>query len=344
VANSRESRPVVLVTFTAFDTEHPEIGGALTAAGFDIRLAPRLGHRTEAELIELLDGAVGAIASTDPFTADVMRKSPELRVIARVGVGYDTVDVDAATELGIQVVTTPGGNDQAVADHTVALMLALLRRIPELDADVRAGGWRRSGGDVPRQLTGATVGLVGMGRIGRGVARRLTGFDVELLVHDPALDDSSSTPSVPLEALLECSDIVSLHCPLSASTRHLVDAAALARMKPGAILVNTARGGLVDEAALAEALRAGRLSGAAIDAFESEPPLASPLLGLDNVVLSPHNGGLSDVSIFEMTRRCTAAVIAAVQGGAAPDLLNRPGLDNRHIHDRELNDRERSRR
>lgn len=333
----------MLVTFTAFDPEHPQVGGALTAAGLDIRLAPRLGHRTEAELIELLDGAVGAIASIDPFTADVMRSAPDLRVIARVGVGYDTVDVEAATELGIQVVTTPGGNDQAVADHTVAMMLALLRRIPELDADVRAGGWRRSGGDVPRQLTGSTVGLVGLGRIGGGVARRLAGFDVEVLAHDPALGGGAVTPSIALDELLERSDIVSLHCPLSASTRHVIDAAALARMKPGAMLVNTARGGLVDETALAAALRSGRLSGAAIDAFESEPPVGSPLLGLHNVVLSPHNGGLSDVSIFEMTRRCTAAVIAAARGGVAPDLLNPLALDNRAGRP-ELHDRERSRR
>lgn len=323
------SRPVVLVTFPAYDLEHPEIGGALTAAGLGVRLAPKAGPRSEAELIDLLDGAVGAIASTDPFTADVMRAAPALRVIARVGVGFDTVDVEAASELGIQVVTTPGANDQSVADHTLAMMLAALRRVPELDRDVRAGGWNRSAEYVPRQLTGSTVGLIGLGRIGGGVARRLAGFDVELLVHDPFLGPDSPYISTPLDELLGRSDVVSIHCPLTEATRSLVDARALATIKPGAVLVNTARGGIVDEAALIEALRSGRLGAAAIDAFEIEPPAGSALLTLPNVVLSPHNGGLSDVSIAEMSKRVTRAVIAVAAGGTAGDLLNPGALDNR---------------
>jgi phosphoglycerate dehydrogenase-like enzyme len=318
----------VLVTFPDYDTRHPSIGGALTAAGLDIRLAPKRGPRSPSELIELLDGAIGAIASTDPFSADVLRATPSLRVIARVGVGVDTVDVDAASALGIQVVTTPGANDQSVADHTIGLMLAVLRRIPELDADVRAGGWNRTGAYAARQLAGATVGLVGFGRIGRRVAARLAGFDVDLLVHDPMLPADTLHASIPLDALLRRSDIISIHCPLTESTRHLIDAEALAVMRPGAVIVNTARGEVVDELALVDALRAGRLGGAGIDAFADEPPSGSPLLGMPNVVLSPHNGGLSTVSIAEMTSRVTRAVIEVAAGRVATDLLNPRALEH----------------
>jgi phosphoglycerate dehydrogenase-like enzyme len=322
-------RPIVLVTFPDYDTQHPSIGGALTAAGLDIRLAPKRGPRTPAELIRLLDGAVGAIASTDPFTAEVMSAAPDLRVIARVGVGVDTVDVEAACELGIQVVTTPGANDQSVADHTIGLMLAVLRRIPELDADVRAGGWNRTGAHAARQLTGATVGLVGCGRIGRQVAARLAGFDVELLVHDPLLPPDSPHTSIGLHELLRRSDVVSIHCPLMATTRHLIDADALASMRPGAVIVNTARGEVIDEAALIDALQSGRIGGAGIDAFADEPPTGSPLLTMRNVVLSPHNGGLSTRSIEAMTTRVTRAVIEVAAGGVATDLLDRRALDHR---------------
>jgi phosphoglycerate dehydrogenase-like enzyme len=320
---------IVLVTFPDYDTRHEAIGGALTAAGLDIRLAPKRGPRSTAELSELLIGAVGAIASTDPFTADVMREAVDLRVVARVGVGVDTVDVEAASDLGIQVVTTPGANDQSVADHTIGLMLAVLRRIPELDLDVRRGGWNRTGAYAARQLTGTTVGLVGFGRIGRGVAARLRGFDVELLVHDPLLPPDGPHTSIPLDDLLQRSDIVSIHCPLTESTRHLIDARALQSMRPGAILVNTARGEVVDERALADALGSGAIGGAGIDAFALEPPLGSPLLELSNVVVSPHNGGLSTVSIEAMTRRVTRSVIEAASGGVATDLLNPRALESR---------------
>ena len=179
---------VVLVTFPDFDPADPTVGGAITEAGLELRMAPKLGTA--------LDHRAGRRCSTvsserscppirSPPTCSVAR--PALRVIARTGVGYDTIDMAAATELGIQVVTTPGANENAVADHALGLLLALLRRIPELDADVRAGGWSRTGAHLPRQLAGSTVGVVGFGGIGRQVANRLAGFGVELLVHDPML-------------------------------------------------------------------------------------------------------------------------------------------------------------
>lgn len=317
---------VVLVTFPDFDTADPSVGGVITGAGLALRMAPKFGPRSTTELAGMLDGVVGAIVSTDPFTADVLRGAPSLRVIARTGVGYDTIDMAVATALGIQVVTTPGANENAVADHTLGLLLALLRRIPELDADARAGGWSRTGAHLPRQLAGSTVGVVGFGGIGRQVARRLDGFGVELLVHDPMLPAGGPVESTPLDELLRRSDVVTLHCPLLPETRGLIGARALSLMRPHAVLVNTSRGPVVDEPALVAALQAGQVAGAALDVFLEEPPAGSPLLSMPNVVVSPHNGGLSDVSITEMTRRCAEAVVAVARGGVAADVVNGPAL------------------
>lgn len=318
---------IVLVTFPDYEIDAEATGGALAAAGLEMRVAPKLGHRSTNQLTALLDGVSGAIVSTDPFTAEVLHAAKHLRVIARVGVGYDSIDVDAASQLGIQIATTPGANDRAVADHTLGLMLALLRRIPELDADIRRGGWNRTGMHAPRQLTGMTVGVIGYGTIGRRVADRLRGFDVELLIHDPVLAITHPGASTDLDELLQHSHVVTLHCPLTAETSGLIDGRALSLMRSDAVLVNTSRGGVVDQPALIEALRSGAIAGAALDVFESEPPGDSPLCSMSNVVLSPHNGGLSTVSIAEMTQRSTQAVIDVVNGGIATDLVNVAALD-----------------
>jgi phosphoglycerate dehydrogenase-like enzyme len=244
-----------------------------------------------------------------------------------VGVGIDSIDATAATELGIAITTTPGANESTVADHTVAMMLALLRRIPENDAGVRRGEWNRTGPHTPLLLTGLTVGLIGYGHIGRLVGRRLEGFDVELLVADPALARSETLRSVELAELLARSDVVSLHCPLIPSTRHLIDRSALQLMRPHAILVNTSRGEVVDEAALVTALQEGVIAGAALDVFEQEPPDDTPLLSMPNVVVSPHVGGISTTSVDEMTRRATSSVIDILNGRIPDGLANRAVLD-----------------
>jgi phosphoglycerate dehydrogenase-like enzyme len=313
----------VLVTWPDYDMDDPRLGRALLDAGLEVRLEPKRGARTPEQLSALLDGVVGAIVSTDPFTADVLDRAPALRVISRVGVGYDSIDVEAASARGVQIATTPGGNEQVVADHTVGLMLALLRRIPELERDLRGGGWNRTGRYLPRQLSGATVGLVGCGAIGRLVAARLAGFGVELLIHDPVLGGDST----PLDELLARSTVVSLHCPLLPSTRHLINADTLRQMRPDAVLINAARGPIVDEQALVDALGEGVIAGAAIDVFEVEPPGASPLLAMDNVVVSPHIAGLSTVSVAEMTRRATRAVLDVVAGRNIEHLVNHQALE-----------------
>jgi D-3-phosphoglycerate dehydrogenase / 2-oxoglutarate reductase len=317
--------PIILITFPDYDTDHPQHGGALTAAGYTLRIAAKRGARSTEELLALSSDVSGAIASTDPFTREVLRDSPHLQVIARVGVGIDSIDAVAATELGVAITTTPGANEETVADHAIAMMLALLRRIPENDAGVRKGDWNRTGPHTPLLLTGCTVGLVGYGHIGRLVARRLAGFDVNLLVCDPALGPSDSPRSVELAELLAHSDVVSLHTPLIPATRHLIDDSALRLMRPHAVLVNTSRGGVVDETALIRALHEGVIAGAALDVFETEPPSHSPLLAMANVVVSPHVGGLSTKSVDVMIRRATASVIDVIEG-RVPDGLANPAI------------------
>jgi phosphoglycerate dehydrogenase-like enzyme len=319
--------PIVLVTFPDYDTEHPDAGGALTAAGCVMRIAPKLGSRTPDELLELSADVAGAIVSSDPFTRDVLRDSPHLQVIARTGVGIDSIDVEAATEFGVAITITPGANEESVADHAIAMMLGLLRRVPQNDAGLRRGEWNRTGPHTPLQLSGCTVGLIGYGHIGRLVGRRLEGFGVELLVADPAISKSECPQLVELAELLAHSDVVSLHCPLIPATRHLIDQSALQLMRPHAVLVNTSRGGVVDERALIQALDEGVIAGAALDVFETEPPKGSPLLAMSNVVVSPHNGGLSTKSVQTMVRMATGSVIDVLAGRVPEGLVNRAILD-----------------
>jgi len=277
----------------------------------------------------LLTGAVAAIVSTDPFDADVFADAPSLRVVARVGVGVDSIDLAAATAAGVVVTTTPGANEVPVADHTLALMLSVLRRIAEHDAGVRRGEWNRTGPSVPMELTGATVGLVGFGTIGRLVAERLRGFGVRLLVSDPLVDPGAGPDLevVALPELLARADIVSLHAPLTDATHHLIGARELASMARHAILVNTSRGPLVDEEALRAALASGHLRGVGLDVFEHEPPDPTLFGGDPRVVLSPHIGGLSERSIDEMTQRATASVLDVLAGRPPLSVANPAVLD-----------------
>jgi D-3-phosphoglycerate dehydrogenase len=233
------------------------------------------------------------VRSATRVTAELLERAARLRVIGRAGVGVDNIDLDAATERGVLVMNTPGGNAVSVAEHALALLLALARRIPQLDAATRAGRWEKSAAGV--ELRGKTLGLVGLGRVGFEVARRARALEMRILAFDPYLAPDvareAGAEPVALDELLARSDFVSLHAALSPATEKMINRETLARMKPGARLVNTARGELVDEAALAEALRSGRLAGAALDVFATEPPVASPLLGLPNLIATPHVAG-----------------------------------------------------
>ena len=309
---------VILITWPRFRADDPETGGRLASAGYQVRHAPYCGQRRPEELIELLDGAVGAIASGDPFTAEVFAASPLLRVVARTGVGLDSIDTDAAEKAGVTLFTTPGLNHNACADHTLALVLALVRRLVENDAAVRKGHWDRAGRLSGGELTGARVGLIGLGRIGRAVARRMEGFEVQIRVYDPETADASPYQLTTLEDLMQWSDIISIHCPLTPATHNMIGSRQLASARPGLILVNTARGAIVNEVALAAAIRSGRVAGAGLDVFGVEPPHDSELLRLPEVIVSPHIGGLSQKSMRLMLDQCIDNVLGFLDNPQAP--------------------------
>jgi phosphoglycerate dehydrogenase-like enzyme len=329
MATADGARPLhgrVLVTWVGYDPDGPRTGARLRAAGLDVVCAPKVGARTAAQVAELASGAVAAIVSTDPFDRSVFAAARELRVVARVGVGTDSIDLGAAAAAGVLVTTTPGANSETAADHALAMILAAVRRIVEHDASVRRGEWRRGEALTPWDLHRTTVGLVGCGEIGRAVARRLRGFAVEVLACDPASEPGDGIERVTLPALLARADVVSLHLPLTAATRGLIGAEQLAGLRPTAVLVNTSRGGLVDERALVKALERGRLRAAALDVFADEPAVPAALTRLANVVLTPHIGGLSERSLGEMTEQATGHVLAALAGRPDPAVVANPAL------------------
>lgn len=272
-------------------------------------------------LSELLDGVDGWIVGTAPVTRELLTSRPSVRVIARRGVGYDTVDVDAAKELGRVVTIAPGGNEPAVADHAVAMMLGVAKRLREGHQAVQHGSWQPL---ISSELYRKTVGLIGFGRISRGVAKRVAGFDARIIAYDPfpnvTAAEDLGVEFVDLDEVLSKSDFVSLHLPLKSDTRHLIDAKALAKMKPTSIVVNTSRGGLIDEDALYMALAQRRLGGAGLDVFEGEADAskrgaAQNLLDLPNVIGSAHAAGSSEEGLQRTNRIAAATVLAVLHGG-----------------------------
>jgi len=262
----------------------------LAAEGIQTRHNPSSKPRPEDEMIALLEGVEGLLAfGNDTLSRRVLEAAKDLRIVARNGVGVERVDVATATRLGIAVCNAPGANADAVADFTLALILALARRLPEVLAETWNGGWPKHAGV---DLAACTLGVVGLGSIAREVIRRARGFRMRTLVFarrpDPAFAAETGVTFVALEDLLRESDFVTLHVAETAETHHLIDDRRLAVMKPSARLINTARGGIVDTAALRRALAAGRLAGAALDVHEHEPLAENPFKGLDNVLLSSH--------------------------------------------------------
>lgn len=313
----------VVVTYPAFDENDPRTGGALRAAGLEIRHEPRIGERSQADVLRFMADATAGVISTDPFYRALFAACPRLRVLARVGVGLDTIDIDAATEAGVAVTTTPGVNTNTVAEHTLALMLACVRRIVENDASVKRGAWDRGGRLTGTDLAGSTVGVIGLGAIGQAVARRLASFEAEVLGYDVAGVRPDGIVHVGLDELLRRSDVVTLHVPLAPETRNLIGARDLALIRPGAILVNTSRGGIVDEDALLEALD-GHLGGAGLDVFVREPPVDSPLLRLPHVVVTPHVAGISLVT-QQVALEMAVGSVLDVLAGRQPAYLVNPG-------------------
>src|SRR5512135_132074 len=287
----------------------------LGEAGFTPLDPPGTGKLSEADLRAALPES-DALLAWGPVTAEMIALAPRLRVIARVGAGYDAVDLAAATVRRIAVAVTPGANAESVAEHVFALLLALTRNILGNDRSIRAGGWDRK---AVRPLRGTTLGVVGLGRSGRAVARRALAFGMRVVAAGRHAEDAPDLGLGiawrALEDLLAESDVVSLHLPLTAATRGLFDRRAFARMRPGALFINTARGGLVIEADLIASLTTGHLAGAGLDVQASEPPEpGNPLLTLPNVVLSPHIAGVDTAALDDMAEQATRCVIDLHRG------------------------------
>ena len=280
-----------VISTSSFDTDNNAAIQRLINAGLQPVMNPYGRRLTEDEAATLLNNdVVGMIAGVEPLTARVIQSATNLKVISRCGTGMDSVDLTAAKSLGIAVLNTPEAPAQAVAELTLGLMLAALRRICQTDRLVRAGEWPRTQGGL---LAAQTVGIIGLGHIGKRVAKLCQAFEATVVAYDPYVTQAPADVTiVPMTQLLETADIISLYTPYSPDLHHLIDAQALARMKSGAIVINAARGGLIDENALKDALDSGRLSAAALDAFEQEPYQGS-LFKYDNLILSSHVGSLA---------------------------------------------------
>src|SRR5216683_1049703 len=278
---------------------------------------------------EIVDADALIVRSATKVTAELLDKAPKLRAVGRAGVGVDNIDLEAATKRGVLVMSTPGGNAVSVAEHTLALLLALARQVPRLDKAIHEGRWEKSSA-AGTEVRGKTLGLIGLGRIGTEVAVRAEAFDMRVLAYDPYISEAAarevSVELVPLEKLLAESDFVSLHTALSPTTQNLISAANIQKMKKGARLINTARGELIDEAALAEALKGGKLAGAAVDVFAEEPPKNSPLVGLPNVIATPHVAGSTTEAQEEVGTQVAVQIKDYLAEGIIRNAVNLPAL------------------
>lgn len=301
----------ILVTLSTFGDADPAPRQLLDASPYPVTINPHGRRLRPQEVVELGRDAVGIVAGVEPYDAATLAQLTNLRCLSRCGIGLDSIDLDAAQARGIRVCNTPDEPVDAVAEHTVALMFSMLRHVPAVDAATRGRAWQRITGTL---LSGKTVGIVGLGRIGRRVAELLAPFHVTLLGTDPVAADptwcrSAGVRVVPLEELLSSSHVITLHATSPPGARPLIDGEQLARFRPAAWLINTARGALVDEAALADALRSGRLSGAGLDVFGTEP-YTGPLCDLENVVLTPHQATLTVETRAAMELRAVQNLLA----------------------------------
>ena len=310
-----------------------------SAPGLEVVVSTKLDTEGLRAALAEADGIV--IRSGTQLTAEVLRNQPRLKVIVRAGVGVDNIDVPTATRQGIVVMNTPGGNTVSTAEHTMALMLAMSRNVARANDSLKASRWERNK-FTGTQLGGKTLGIVGLGRVGLAVAKRAQGFDMKVVGFDPFLSAERAQElgieSVsPLEQLWERCDYITLHTPLSAETRNLIDAAALAKMVKSVRIINCARGGLIDEAALLEALNAGKVAGAAIDVFDPEPPPADhPLVKHPLVLVTPHLGASTDEAQLAVTIEAARLLIDFFERGQVRFAVNMPSLDRAELEDLRL--------
>jgi len=297
--------------------------------GIDVDFMPELGKDKDAlrEIIGKYDGL--AIRSATKATPKLLEAADNLKVIARAGIGVDNVDIPAASKKGVIVMNTPFGNSITTAEHAIALMFAVARQIPEANASTQAGKWEKSK-FMGSEITAKTLGLIGSGNIGSIVASRALGLKMKVVAYDPFLSDERAAKigveKVELDELLARADFITLHVPLTDKTRGILDADAIAKMKPGVRIINCARGGLVDEVALAEALKSGHVAGAAFDVFETEPATDSPLFGIPNVVCTPHLGASTTEAQENVAVQVAEQMSDYLLTGAVTNALNMPSV------------------
>ncbi|WP_187274349.1 phosphoglycerate dehydrogenase [Paenibacillus sp. N3.4] len=300
--------PKVVITPRSYGLYSPLIWERWEAAGFHVTV--EAGPLSESKLSELLAEADALLVGTDTVSKQVLVSAPNLKVISKYGVGVDNIETDYTQNNGIQVYNTPGVNTEAVADYTWGLILSLARRIPQSHTDLVQGKWKKR---VGFEVYGKTIGILGLGAIGKAVAKRATGFNMQVLAYDAFPDRSFAEAHgiqlAELKFVLSGSDIITIHTALTPETYHFIGEKELSWMKREAMLINTARGGILDERALYDALIHHRISGAALDVFQTEPLASSPLCELDQVILTPHNASASVEAIKRMTERSTDHIL-----------------------------------
>jgi D-3-phosphoglycerate dehydrogenase len=299
-------------SFAEYDKKPLEL---LRSAGFEVILNPYKRKLKPEEIVALASDCDGIIAGVEQITEEVLRSLPKLKAISRCGVGLDNVDLEAAEKRGILISNTPNAPSQAVAELTIALILNLLRKVSLSDRRVRNGQWKKEMGQL---ISGKTVGIIGLGRIGKRVAELLKSFEVKILASEPNPDKKwvrkNKINLVSMDELLKESDIVTLHIPYTEQNRNLINSERLKIMKRGAILINTSRGGLIDEMALYQALKSGHLGGAALDVTEVEP-YQGPLTELDNVIITPHIGSYAVEARIQMETEAAMNLIRMLKEG-----------------------------
>jgi D-3-phosphoglycerate dehydrogenase len=313
-------RAVIVVS----DAIHPDARARLSTYGDIVDVD---GTNKEALLAVLPDADALVVRSETQVTAEVLHAASKLRVVARAGVGVDNVDLDAATRAGVVVLNAPGANKISAGEHTVALLLAITRQLPYANQSTHAGLWERKK-IKPIDLKGRTAGIVGLGRVGTVVAKRLLAFEMNVIAYDPYISPERfaeiGVAQVELETLLRTADVVTFHVPSTPETHHMLNVETIKLLKPSTIVLNVARGEVVDEHALADALKRGRIVAAGVDVFPHEPAHESPLFGLENVVLTPHTGGSSAEALAAVGEMISSTTIAALEGQAVPNAVNLP--------------------
>ena len=314
----------IIVTARSFGKADRAAQDLLEQHGFEVVKLPFEGHSLEEDLIPALTDAVGVIAGLETYSREMIEKASCLKVISRYGVGYDKVDCEAAKDAGIQVTITPGANGDSVADLAMALMLGTARNIAYMDASLKEGHSQRPSG---LEMCRKTVGIIGAGRIGKGVAKRCTGFEMNILLYDAYYQDEAFASSIgasftDLETILEKADFISIHTDLNESTRNMFSTEQFRKMKKTAVIVNTARGGIIDEEALYEALLSGEIYGAGLDVTVTEPASESKLCTLKNCILTPHAGAATQEASSKMSYMAAENAIEVIENGSCRFTVN----------------------